>query len=67
MVHKMDKNQNFENSSYRIQKYSTFQLSVRGNLNIFIFTHFMGHNVGNFSEKINFSPKIGIFGPKNKE
>ena len=27
----------------------------------------MGHNVGNISEKINFSTKIGIFGPKNKD
>ena len=48
----------------RIQKNSTFQLFVRRNVNIFIFTHFMDDNMENFSEKIKNLPKIGIFQQK---
>ena len=68
MVHKVAKNKNFENSPYRIQTNSTFLLFVRGYLNIFIFTHFMGDNLENFSEKNQiFAKNWYISGNKKRE
>ena len=62
MVHKMAKYKNFENLSYIIPTIVHFNF-LRGKLNIFIFTHFMGDNMKNFSKKNQiFAQKMAYFG-----